>query len=126
MLIKQPYALHHLVKRGLARCRLSVFVVKLLRSVDGNAHKEVVLLKEFAPFIVKQCAVGLYAIVHLPTTSVGTLQLQCTLIKRDGAHQRFAAMPCKEHFGRGLRLDILAYELLQHLVGDDVAGAMGI
>ena len=114
------------MERGLARCRLSVFVVKLLRSVNRNAHKEIVLLKKFAPLIVKQRAVGLYAIVHLSAASVGALQLQCTLIKGYGAHQRFAAMPCKEHFGRGLRLDILAYELLQHLVGDDVAGAMGI
>lgn len=117
MLLQETDAAHNLLERGLFSSRTTVFVVKLLRSVDADTDKEVVLAKELAPLVGEQGAIGLQAVVDEATVGVLTLELEGTLIETDGTHQRLAAMPGEENLRLGLRLDVLPDECFQGLVG---------
>lgn len=66
------------------------------------------------------------AVGYAPTARVTLLQAHHLLVERQRAHQRLAAMPRKEHLGRGLALDILAYETLQQFVGEHLSALVGI
>ena len=120
MLLKQTDATHHLAPRRCARTRTPVLIVELLRTVNGDADKEVVLFQELAPFVGQPHAVSLQAVVYLPSMRIAPLQLQGPFVERDGTHQRLTAMPCEQYLRQCLRLNILADELLQQLVADDL------
>lgn len=116
VLVEQVDAPHHLAEGGAATGRAAIFVVKLLRAVDGDAHEEVVFLEEAAPLVGEQRGVGLNTVVDGAAAGVGALEFQGTLIEGDGAHERFAAVPSEEHFGGGLSFDVFLDELLQQFV----------
>ena len=120
MLVKKVYAVHDLHKRWLVRCRATILVMKLLRSVNGHTHKKVVVFEKLAPLVCEQRAVGLYAVVDLSSASVDALQLQCSLVERDGAHEGLTSVPCEEHLWCGLCLNIFFYKLFEQLVRDDM------
>ena len=73
VLFQQVYSLHYFDERGSSLFVPAVFVVKLLRTVDGDAHQPLVVVKEPAPLIGKQCAVGLYAVDYLPSPCISLL-----------------------------------------------------
>ena len=114
--IEQSYATHYLVPCRPARSSLAIGVVKLLRSVNRYAYKEVVVVEEFAPFVGEHSGIGLYAVVDASASGILLLQSQCLLVERYGTHQCLAAVPCEHHFGHGLRFDIVLYELIEQLV----------
>ena len=124
VLVEQPYAAHHLVERRTACACAPVFVVKLLRTVDGNAYEEVVASEKLAPLVGEKRAVGLQAVVYDVSTRVLTLQAQRFFVERYGAHERFASVPCEEHLRLCLRLDVLSCELFEQFVtyGHAVSG----
>ena len=116
VLLQQAYAVHHLLPCLCARGGAAELVVKLLRSVDGYSDEPVVLAQEATPLVVEQRAVGLYRVGYASAHAILTLQLHRLPIERKWAHERFAAVPCEEDVGRGLRLDVFLGELLEHLL----------
>ena len=90
--------------------------MKLLRSVDGYSDEPVVLAQKAAPLVVEQCAVGLYRVGYASAHAVLALQLHSLTVERERTHERFAAVPCEEDVGRGLRLNVFLGELLEHLL----------
>ena len=126
VLLQQVDALHHLDERGLPLFVFPVFVVELLRSVDGDAHQPVVLLEEPAPLVGEQGAVGLDAVVYGPSVGILLLQLHRTLVEGEGAHQRLAAVPGEQHLRHRLRVDVLFDELFQQFFAHHVLGILPV
>ena len=121
VLLQQPDARHDLRPRRFPAAAAAVLVVKLLRTVYTHAHQPVVLAEELAPLIGQQGAVCLYGIGYHAAPGVLALQLQSPLVEGERAHERLSAVPGKEHFVHGLRLDILLGEALEQPVAHHVA-----
>ncbi len=70
VLSQEPGCFHHPVKGGLACFIYPVGIVKISRPVQAQADEEVVLMEEFAPFVVKKGAIGLHGVqnAHIRTT----------------------------------------------------------
>lgn len=68
--IKHSYATHHLVPCRSAGSSLAVGIVKLLWSVNRYAYKEIIVMKELAPFFCQHCGIGLNAVVDASSASV--------------------------------------------------------
>jgi len=114
--LQQAYAVHHFLPCLSARRGAAELVVKFLWSVDGDAHEPVVLAQEATPLVVEQRAVGLYRVGDTPAHAVLALQLHRFSVERQWAQQRLAAVPGEEDVGRGLCLNVLSGELLEHLL----------
>ena len=69
MLSQEPGGLHHPIECRIAGFIHPVGIVKLSRPVQAKADEKVVFVEEFAPFIVKQGAVGLHGVLddHIRT-----------------------------------------------------------
>lgn len=65
--------------------------------------------KEGAPLVGEEGAVGLETVVDEVALSVLALEGDDALVEAERAHERFAAVPGKEHLGLGLRFNVLAY-----------------
>lgn len=65
--------------------------------------------KEGTPLVGEEGAVGLETVVDEVALSVLALEGDDALVEAERAHERFAAVPGKEHLGLGLRFDVLAY-----------------
>ena len=126
MLVEQTNAAHHLPKRGSPGSRAPIGIVEILPAIDGYAHQKVIFFEKLAPFIGQQRAIGLNGIVDLSPLRITLLQRQRPPIKRDGAHQRLAAMPGEKDLRRELRLDILLDEALEQRVAHHVVRGLGI
>ena len=113
MFLHQFDSLHHLIKRGKTLLVTAIFVVKLLRTVNRDSHKKVILFEETAPVIVKQRPVCLDTVVNLASAAIFALQLQRFLVEADRAHQRFTAMPGKENLRHRLTFQIFLDEFFQ-------------
>ena len=116
VLVEQCDAPHHLLERRHPLLVATVLVVKLLRSIYRDPHEPVVLLKEAAPLVSEQCAVGLQGVVDGAATGILALQLHHPLVEGERPHQRLAAVPGEEHLRHGLRLDVLLDEAFEQLV----------
>ena len=116
VLVEQVDAPHHLAEGGTATRRAAIFVVELLRPIDGDAHEEVVFLEEAAPLVGEQRGIGLNTVVDGAAAGVGALEFQGTPIEGDRTHERFAAVPGEEYFGGGLSFYVFLDELLQQFV----------
>lgn len=116
VLVEQVDAPHHLAEGGTVARRPAIFVVELLRPIDGDAHEEVVFLEEAAPLVGEQRGIGLNTVVDGAAAGVGALEFQGTPIEGDRTHERFATMPGEEYFGGGLSFDVFLDELLQQFV----------
>ena len=68
--LKQTDALHDLCPRGTVGGCAAVFVVEVLRTVDGDAYEPVVLFQKPAPLIGEQSAVGLDGIGDVAATGI--------------------------------------------------------
>ena len=98
--------------------------MKILRPVDGDAHKPAVVVQELAPFVSEQGTVGLEYIFNPAAIGVFSLQLQGMLVKTQGSHQWFPTMPGEQDLVQGLCLDILLSEELQRLIGHLLYGSL--
>ncbi|MPN51582.1 hypothetical protein SDC9_199230 [bioreactor metagenome] len=101
------------MKRRAAHLIPPVLIVKLLRPINGDTHQEIVLLEKAAPVIGKQRSVGLNGIINLPSSGIFFLQFNCLLVETQRAHQRFTAVPGKQHLRHGLRLYVFFDELFE-------------
>ena len=61
--LKQFDAPHYLFKRAPSSFVFSVYIVAMLRTVDRNADKEIIIFEELTPIVVKQRSIGLQAVV---------------------------------------------------------------
>lgn len=126
VLLEQFDASLHLEKGGAMVGGAPILIVKLLGSIDRDAHEPLVVVEEAAPLVGEKRAIGLDAVADDAATTIISLQLEDSLIEGEGTHQRLASVPCEEHFGLCLCLDILANELLEELVAHDMTGLVGI
>ena len=113
MLLQQADGVQDGVEGGSAVGGETVAVVQGSGSVDGEAHEEMVFGKKLAPFVVEEGAVSLQAVGDLPPLGVAPLQLNGLAVEVQGLQRGLSAVPCEEHLGHGLRLDVLAGELLE-------------
>ena len=98
VLAQVPPAAHHQVERALPAAVDAVGVVQLARTVDAQAHEEVVLLEERAPVVVEQQAVGLERVLHGLAGPAVLLDQFHRAAKEVELHQRrLAALPCHRH-----------------------------
>ena len=72
--------------------------MKLLRSVYGNAHQEIILTEKLTPLIRQQCTIGLDAVVNGSATRIFFLKFQSLFVESQGAHQCF---PIAVRYPRG-------------------------
>jgi hypothetical protein len=100
--------------------------MKLLRSVDGHTHQEMIVMQKLTPLIGEQCSIGLHGIVYLPAACIFLLQFQRTLIESQRSHQRFAAVPLEHHLVHGLCLDEFLREPIQQFIRHHLIGVVGI
>ena len=70
VLVQHVDTFHHLTEGRFAGSRPSILIVKLLRSVNRDAHKKIVLLEEAAPLIIQEDAIRLNAVVNLTPTGI--------------------------------------------------------
>ena len=124
--VEQTDTPHHLVEGGLPCYRTAIFVMKLLRTVDGDPDKEIVFSEKPAPFVGQQCGIRLYAIVNLASLGIFPLKHKCAPIECHRTHQRFPSMPGEEYLRSGLGLNVFLDKLFKQTVGDDVLPAIGI
>ena len=94
-----------------------VGVVKLSWAVDADSDEKVVFLKEPAPFVVKQCAVGLHCVFELHTRlSVLFLQFDGTPVKVNAHKRGFTPLPGNSYLRAAVGFDKLPDVTLQHFV----------
>ena len=124
LLLQQFDALHYLYKRRFPLFVLAVFIVELLRAVDGDTHQPVVFAEELTPFIRQHGAVGLDAVVDGTSPGMFFLQLHRFLVERQGAHQGFSTVPGEHHLRHGLRIDVFFDKLFQQLFAHHVLGVV--
>ena len=113
MFFQEIDPLHHFDERRFAHLIFAIFVMKLLRAINGNPYQPVVFTEELAPFVCKQGSIRLDTIVNRTSAGVFLLQLHRLFIKRKRTHQRFSTVPGKKHLRHGLRVDILVDKLFQ-------------
>ena len=99
---QQIDTLHHFHEGRFAHFVFTVFVMKLLWSVDGNSYQPVVVVKEPAPFIGEHCSVRLNTVVDGTSASIFLLQFHSLFIERKRAHQCFSPVPGEKHLWHGL------------------------
>ena len=117
---------HDFVKGRLTTPRAAILVVELLRAVDADADKPMVVVEESAPLIGKQRTVGLQTVLDNASARVLTLQCQGTLVEADGAHQGFTAVPSEEHLWLCLRLNILTNEGFECGIAHEEVAVVGL
>ena len=122
--VEKPDAFQYLLEGRLAGLCPAVFIVKILWPVDGDAHKPAVVVQELAPFVSEQGTVGLEYIFNPAAIGVFLLQLQGMLVKTQGAHQGFPAMPGEQDLVQSLRLDVFLREELQRFIGHLLYGCL--
>lgn len=126
MLVEQSYPSHHLHERRPSLAVHPVFVVELLRPVDGDAHQPMLVVEEAAPLVGQQCAVGLQRILHTSAPCVLLLQADGFLVERQRAHQGLPAVPGEEHVRSGLAVHVFPDEAFQQFVAHHMFGVVGI
>ena len=100
--------------------------MKLFRTIDGNAHQPTLVMEKLGPPVVNHRPVGLYDVVYLPALRVLTLQPDYLFIKRQGAHERFSAMPAEKNLLHGLALNVLLDKAFKHFIAHDVTCIVAI
>ena len=100
--------MHHACERWPFHFVTSIFIMKFLRPINGNANQKIVFLEEFAPFIRKQSSVCLNAVINLSAVGIFLLQSNCFFVKFDRAHQCFSSVPREHYLRHGLRFEIFA------------------
>ena len=126
VLLQQLHASHHRLERWASLPIAAVEVVRLGRSVERDAHQPAVFAEEFAPRIVQERAVGLDAVVDLPSAGVTPLQFDHAAIKIARAQQRLAAVPCEGDRVARLRRDVVADETFEQLVAHRLCRRVGV
>jgi hypothetical protein len=93
--------------------------VQVLRAVDGEADKEVLLVEELAPGVIDIRAVGLEIVLasHM-RRAVSLLQLHDPAEKVETEQSWLSALPGENGFLVVLAFEVLTGECLVHLVGD--------
>ena len=122
VLFQEVDALHHLMEGGTSLFVFTIFIVKLLRSVDGYTYQPVVFFEELTPFVGEQCAIGLYAVVDGTPVGIFFLQLHGPFIEGKGTHQGFTTVPGEKNLWHGLRIDILLDEFFQQFFTHHMLG----
>lgn len=123
MLLQQIDTLHHFDKRGLPLLVLAVFVVKLLRAVDGYAYQPVVVVQETAPLVGKEGTVGLYAVVDGTSAGILSLQLYSLLVKERGRIS--VSPPCQVKSTWGMVCDSI-YSLMNFSSNSSLITCFGL
>ena len=119
VLAQQLDSTNDALPRGLAAGSEPIMVVKGLRTVDGEAHEEMVCGEELAPLVVEQRSVGLQSVGNLPPSSIASLQFYGLPVEVQGPKRGFASVPSEKHLGHRLRLDIFFGESLEEVFGHD-------
>ena len=109
-------AVHHLLPCAVALNVAPISIVLLLCAVDADAHEPSFVVKELAPFGCEQEAVGLDAVADAFASPVILLQAHGLFVETERLEHGFATMPCEEHIGGLLELDIVADVVLQQFV----------
>jgi hypothetical protein len=109
--------LHHLIERPPAALVDAVGVMDLLRTVDRDAHQEIVLLEERCPRIVDEHRVRLHRVLD-PLTGLPMLLRQFNRAPEEiqPHHRRLAALPRDRNLGCQVRLYQLLDVRLERLV----------
>ena len=119
-------ALHDFYKGRASLTVLTVFVMKLLRAVNGDTYQPVILPEKLTPFIIQERTIGLDTIVYRTPACILALQLHHPLIETERTHQCFSAMPGKQNLRHGLRLNIFTNKLLQQFIAHHILGRVFI
>src|SRR6266700_27900 len=83
--------------------------------------------EELAPVVIEQRSIGLERVLNLLAVCVLPLQLDDTLEERNSKECRLTALPRKFDRRQRMRLDVLAYVVLQHLIAHaEIASASRI
>lgn len=87
-------AIHHPKLRPVALARFSIAVVKKRRSVNADADVDLMPLKEIAPRVVDQNAIGLEGMSNLHAAGIMCVgNFNRAFVVRDRQHHRLARMP---------------------------------
>jgi hypothetical protein len=91
--------------------------VKLSWAIDADSDEKVVFFEELAPFIVKQCAIGLHCVFKFNTRlSVLFLQLDGTPVKVNAHKSGFTPLPGNSYLRAAVGFDKLPDVTLKHYV----------
>ena len=87
------------------------------RAVQADPNQKMLVVKELAPLIVEQRAVGLQRVLNAHSRLFIFLLQGYRLAEKIQPHERWlATLPGKNHFGHLLGLDILAGVVFQHFI----------
>lgn len=124
--LQQRHAPHHRLERGASLPVAAVEVVRLGRSVERDSHQPAVFAKELAPRIVQKRAVGLDAVVDLPSVGVTPLQFDHAAVEVARTQQGFASVPCEGYGVARLCGDVVADEAFEQFVAHRLRGCGGV
>ncbi len=79
--LEQTYTFHHIQERGTSSAVAPVLVVKLLGTVDRDAHQPVVVAQKTAPLVIEQRTVCLQTVHDLTSAGIFLLQFHSPLIE---------------------------------------------
>ena len=104
---------HHAVPRRTSALVDTERIVHILRSVERDSDKELVLTEKRAPFLVDSRTVGLERIFNPLSFRIFFLKLDGLAVVVHSQQRRFATVPAECHRVDSVGLDILAHIFLQ-------------
>jgi hypothetical protein len=91
-------------------------IVAMFGPVNRKAYQEMVISKEFAPFICQQGSIGLKRIFDGFTGTIFFLQFKDFDKEIHSPHDRFPAMPCKKNVPVSLSKDVTGDKEFENVV----------
>jgi len=92
-------------------------VVEFGRAINTCADEKIMLFEEGAPLGSEEGAIGLEGVGDARAAGVFVLELHDALKEGEAHEERFAALPCEDHFRRVERGQVVADETLEDRIG---------